>query len=211
MPQALKLSLLTQYVDWTTSRRKKVCKSLLRLKAFSILKPAVCCVSFVVPANTILTKDSLLWLHPVYNKRIMTSVPNMAAAASEANVSRYPSEESVKEALDMLKPPGILSKVSFSTNMSSNGICLWELVKWKRTNVLQYSILKIQLRVMSSCDVARLRIIFLQAYNQFQLKRYQVSYFCCLLVYLWTVERLNFPASWTVGVFPCVHVMYDLW
>ena len=35
----------------------------------------------------------------------------MAAAASETNVSRYPSEKSVKEALDMLKPPGILSKV----------------------------------------------------------------------------------------------------
>jgi len=34
----------------------------------------------------------------------------MAAAASESNVSRYPSEKSVKEALDMLKPPGILSK-----------------------------------------------------------------------------------------------------
>jgi len=39
---------------------------------------------------------------------------NMAAAASEANVSRYPSEKSVKEALDMLKPPGILSKVGFA-------------------------------------------------------------------------------------------------
>ena len=56
---------------------------------------------------------------PVYNERIIISVPNMAAAASEANVSRYPSEKSVKEALDMLKPPGILSKVSFSTSMSS--------------------------------------------------------------------------------------------
>ncbi|XP_020606151.1 uncharacterized protein LOC110044918 [Orbicella faveolata] len=40
-------------------------------------------------------------------RRIIT---NMAAAASESNVSRYPSEKSVKEALDMLKPPGILSK-----------------------------------------------------------------------------------------------------
>lgn len=56
---------------------------------------------------------------PRIQGRIITSVPNMAAAASEANVSRYPSEKSVKEALDMLKPPGILSKVSFSTNMSS--------------------------------------------------------------------------------------------
>ena len=64
----------------------------------------------------------------------------MAAAASEANVSRYPSEKSVKEALDMLKPPGILSKVSLSTNMSSKSICLRELVQRKRTNVLQYSI-----------------------------------------------------------------------
>ncbi|KAM7452346.1 hypothetical protein ABFA07_000032 [Porites harrisoni] len=35
---------------------------------------------------------------------------NMAATTSETNSSRYPSEKSVKEALDMLKPPGILSK-----------------------------------------------------------------------------------------------------
>lgn len=170
-----------------------------------------CVVSFVDETlpGTILTKDSLLWLRSVYNERIITSVPNMAAAASEANVSRYPSEKSVKEALDMLKPPGILSKVSFSTNMSSNRICLWELVKWKRTNVLQYSI-------KSNFEWCRaltnhLWMVLLQAYNQFQLKRYQVSYFCCLLVCLWTFERLNFPASWTVGVFACVHVMYDLW
>ena len=48
---------------------------------------------------------------PYTTRRITT---NMAAAASEANVSRYPSEKSVKEALDMLKPPGILSKVGFA-------------------------------------------------------------------------------------------------
>lgn len=47
---------------------------------------------------------------PRIQRRIIT---NMAAAASESNVSRYPSEKSVKEALDMLKPPGILSKVGF--------------------------------------------------------------------------------------------------
>ena len=40
---------------------------------------------------------------------------NMAATTSETNSSRYPSEKSVKEALDMLKPPGILSKVGFTT------------------------------------------------------------------------------------------------
>lgn len=39
---------------------------------------------------------------------------NMAATTSETNSSRYPSEKSVKEALDMLKPPGILSKVGFT-------------------------------------------------------------------------------------------------
>lgn len=38
----------------------------------------------------------------------------MAATTSETNSSRYPSEKSVKEALDMLKPPGILSKVGFT-------------------------------------------------------------------------------------------------
>lgn len=117
-----------------------------------------------------------------YTTKDYTSVPNMAAAASEANVSRYPSEKSVKEALDMLKPPGILSKVSLSTNMSSKNICLRELVQRKRTNVLQYSI-------KSNCEWCRaltnnLWMVILQAYNQFQLKRYQVSYFCCLLVYL---------------------------
>lgn len=46
-----------------------------------------------------------------YTRKIITSEQNMAAAASESNASRYPSEKSVKEALDMLKPPGILSKV----------------------------------------------------------------------------------------------------
>ena len=117
-----------------------------------------------------------------YTTKDYTSVPNMAAAASEANVSRYPSEKSVKEALDMLKPPGILSKVSLSTNMSSKNICLRELVQRKRTNVLQYSI-------KSNYEWCRaltnnLWMVILQAYNQFQLKRYQVSYFCCLLVYL---------------------------
>ena len=39
---------------------------------------------------------------------------DMAATTSETNSSRYPSEKSVKEALDMLKPPGILSKVGFT-------------------------------------------------------------------------------------------------
>ena len=39
---------------------------------------------------------------------------NMAATTSQKNSSRYPSEKSVKEALDMLKPPGILSKVGFT-------------------------------------------------------------------------------------------------
>lgn len=34
----------------------------------------------------------------------------MAATSDETTVSCYPSEQSVKEALDMLKPPGILSK-----------------------------------------------------------------------------------------------------
>ncbi|RMX55157.1 hypothetical protein pdam_00007460 [Pocillopora damicornis] len=34
----------------------------------------------------------------------------MAATTRESPSSRYPSEKSVKEALDMLKPPGILSK-----------------------------------------------------------------------------------------------------
>ncbi|KAJ7392309.1 hypothetical protein OS493_011966 [Desmophyllum pertusum] len=34
----------------------------------------------------------------------------MAATAGLSKASRYPSEKSVKEALDMLKPPGILSK-----------------------------------------------------------------------------------------------------
>lgn len=59
----------------------------------------------------------------------------MAAAASESNVSRYPSEKSVKEALDMLKPPGILSKVGFSKNWTSNDIRLLE-IRRNRTNVL---------------------------------------------------------------------------
>ena len=58
---------------------------------------------------------------PRIQRRITT---NMAAAASETNVSRYPSEKSVKEALDMLKPPGILSKVGFCKNLSSKNICL---------------------------------------------------------------------------------------
>ena len=52
---------------------------------------------------------------PHIQRRIIASVLNMAAAASP-NVSRYPSEKSVKEALDMLKPPGILSKVGFQKN-----------------------------------------------------------------------------------------------
>jgi len=48
----------------------------------------------------------------------------MAAAASETNVSRYPSEKSVKEALDMLKPPGILSKVRCPKLQVQKNICL---------------------------------------------------------------------------------------
>ena len=36
------------------------------------------------------------------------------AASSKSSVSRYPTEKAVKDALDVLKPPGILSKVSFS-------------------------------------------------------------------------------------------------
>ena len=47
----------------------------------------------------------------------------MAAATRESNVSRYPSEKSVKEALDMLKPPGILSKVGFSKNFKKIFVC----------------------------------------------------------------------------------------
>ena len=59
----------------------------------------------------ILTKNLLLWLRPAYNEGLQDLV-NMASTAGETSVSRYPSEETVKEALDMLKPPGILSKVS---------------------------------------------------------------------------------------------------
>lgn len=53
----------------------------------------------------------MLWLRPVYNERDYPV--NMAAATAETSVSRNPSEKAVKEALDMLKPPGILSKVDF--------------------------------------------------------------------------------------------------
>lgn len=44
----------------------------------------------------------------------------MAATADETSVSRYPSEKAVKEALDTLKPPGILSKVPFVKIVSRN-------------------------------------------------------------------------------------------
>ena len=50
---------------------------------------------------------------PVHKRGFEYQV-NMAATTSETNSSRYPSEKSVKEALDMLKPPGILSKVGFT-------------------------------------------------------------------------------------------------
>ena len=43
---------------------------------------------------------------------------NMAATTAETSVSRYPSEKAVNEALDMLKPPGILSKVGFVSSFS---------------------------------------------------------------------------------------------
>lgn len=56
------------------------------------------------------TKVLLLWLRPVH-ERIFQLSNNMAATTRESPSSRYPSEKSVKEALDMLKPPGILSKV----------------------------------------------------------------------------------------------------
>ena len=49
----------------------------------------------------------LLWQRLVYN------FVNMAATSDETSTSRYPSEIAVKEALDTLKPPGILSKVTF--------------------------------------------------------------------------------------------------
>ena len=42
----------------------------------------------------------------------------MAATIEETNASRYPSEKAVKEALDMLKPPGILSKVGYLNSVS---------------------------------------------------------------------------------------------
>lgn len=48
---------------------------------------------------------------PRIHERIFQLSNNMAATTRESPSSRYPSEKSVKEALDMLKPPGILSKV----------------------------------------------------------------------------------------------------
>lgn len=48
---------------------------------------------------------------PRIHERIFQFSNNMAATTRESPSSRYPSEKSVKEALDMLKPPGILSKV----------------------------------------------------------------------------------------------------
>lgn len=74
---------------------------------------------------------------PRIHERIFQLSNNMAATTRESPSSRYPSEKSVKEALDMLKPPGILSK----------------------------------------------------AYNQFQLKRYQVSPF--FVFYKSTSESIN--------------------
>lgn len=64
---------------------------------------------------------------PRIQGRIITSEQNMAAAASESNASRYPSEKSVKEALDTLKPPGILSKVGYSKIPLPNDVCLQEI------------------------------------------------------------------------------------
>lgn len=80
-------------------------------------------------------KDLLLWLCFVYNEYSIL-VFNMVVVVSEVNVLCYFSEKFVKEVLDMLKFFGILLKVSFFINMSLNRICLWELVKWKRMNVL---------------------------------------------------------------------------
>lgn len=100
---------------------------------------------------------------------------NMAATTSETNSSRYPSEKSVKEALDMLKPPGILSKVGFTIfcNIIEH-YCLFI------QRILSIRILEIIPRASASN-----RSFFFQAYNQFQLKRYQVCFFYSLhLVYL---------------------------
>ena len=100
---------------------------------------------------------------------------NMAATTSETNSSRYPSEKSVKEALDMLKPPGILSKVGFT-------ICCDIIEHYCPfiQGILSIRILQIITRAPASN-----RSFFFQAYNQFQLKRYQVCFFCSLhLVYL---------------------------
>ena len=101
---------------------------------------------------------------------------DMAATTSETNSSRYPSEKSVKEALDMLKPPGILSKVGFTI------FC----------NIIEHychfiqRILSIRiLQIIPRASASNRSFFFFQAYNQFQLKRYQVCFFCSLhLVYL---------------------------
>ena len=100
---------------------------------------------------------------------------NMAATTSETNSSRYPSEKSVKEALDMLKPPGILSKVGFTIFCN-----IIEHYCHFIQRILSIRILQIIPRASASN-----RSLFFQAYNQFQLKRYQVCFFCSLhLVYL---------------------------
>ena len=101
---------------------------------------------------------------------------NMAATTSETNSSRYPSEKSVKEALDMLKPPGILSKVGFTIFCNTIEHYCHFIQRILSIRILQ---------IIPRASASNRSLFFFQAYNQFQLKRYQVCFFCSLhLVYL---------------------------
>ena len=70
----------------------------------------------IQPMSLALENYSIAMVTSVHKRGFDSQVyqVNMAATTSETNSSRYPSEKSVKEALDMLKPPGILSKVGFT-------------------------------------------------------------------------------------------------
>lgn len=105
---------------------------------------------------------SIAMVTPVHKKGNQV---NMAATTSQKNSSRYPSEKSVKEALDMLKPPGILSKVGFTIFCNTiEHYCHFT------QRILSIRILQIIPVSFESFS------FFFQAYNQFQLKRYQVCF-----------------------------------